>query len=250
MRIHIISCRVLTREFSAFIAKADNHIDVSWLPQGLHDVPAVLHKRLDATLDQIEEEIASKQIKRAPDYIVLGDGLCSNATTGLVARSIPLVVPRADDCITLFLGSRERYQEFFTKYSGTYWLTNEWVENSDEVQPNYFEDLRRELMEKYDGDEDTVEYLMSVSASYVKNYKRVGFIKSCVHEDPRAEALARGYADRYGLDFFDLQGDNGLLKKIIEGDFDEENFLTVPPGYGIKYTDGPERMIAVPADEL
>jgi hypothetical protein len=36
-------------------------------------------------------------------------GLCNLALTSLRARAVPVVVPRAHDCITLYLGSRQRY---------------------------------------------------------------------------------------------------------------------------------------------
>ena len=39
MRIHIIACRVLTRELSYLISQSPHTVDVTWLPQGLHDTP-------------------------------------------------------------------------------------------------------------------------------------------------------------------------------------------------------------------
>jgi len=58
---------------------------------------------------------------RRHDAIVLAHGLCGEATAGLRAGSIPLVVPRSHDCITIFLGSRDRYTTEFTGNPGTYW---------------------------------------------------------------------------------------------------------------------------------
>ena len=48
------------------------------------------------------------------------------------------------------------------------------------------------------------------------------------------------------LEFFEKEGSNQLLQKLVNADFDEKNFLIVPPGYKIEYTNGPERIIAVP----
>ena len=36
--------------------------------------------------------------------------------TNLIARHTPIVMPRAHDCITLYLGSRERYQAQFERH--------------------------------------------------------------------------------------------------------------------------------------
>jgi hypothetical protein len=63
--------------------------------------------------------------------IILVYGLCGQATTGLEARSIPLIIPRAHDCITLFLGSRARYQEQFENYPGTFWYSQDYIERDD-----------------------------------------------------------------------------------------------------------------------
>jgi len=38
------------------------------------------------------------------------------------------VVPRAHDCITLLLGSKERYAKLFGERPGTYWYSAGWLE--------------------------------------------------------------------------------------------------------------------------
>jgi hypothetical protein len=248
MRIHIVACRVLTRELSALIAHSSNSVDVTWLAQGLHETPEVLHRQLVDALEEIYEQVRRWQLKHKPDVIVLGYGLCSKATVGIVAKDIPIVIPRTDDCIALFLGSEERYLEYFKGFPGTYWLNDKWVENSPEIEPDYPEKHRAELMEKYDGDEDTVEYLMSMDEQFTSNYRCVGYISSKVHNDPLYRAWAQGYAQRCGLDFMDVDGDDSYFKKIVDGDFNEHDFLTLKPGETVQYTDGPERMVAVTAE--
>lgn len=249
MRIHIIACRVLTRELSALIATSPNHVEVTWLPQGLHESPAVLHRELEAAIDGIYEQLENKQLKRTPDCIVLGYGLCSKAVVGITARDIPLVIPRTDDCIALFLGSETRYLDCFERYAGTYWLNDGWVENSPEIDPDHLEKLRAELMEEYDGDEDTVEYLLEMGDTFTANYKRIGYISSKVHNDPEVRQRAIDYASRYGLDFMDFDGDDSYFAAMVAGDFDDERFLVLQPGQTARYTDGPERIVAVEAGE-
>ena len=62
------------------------------------------------------------------DAILLGYGLCNNGIAGLRAPTIPLVVPRAHDCMTIFFGSKERYLEYFQQNPGTYFYTSGWLE--------------------------------------------------------------------------------------------------------------------------
>ena len=246
MNIHIVACRVFTRSLSALTYKAPNRIEITWLPQGLHDTPAILHAKLEQALEEIYDQVNTGQIRRKPDCIVLGYGLCSNATVGIAAREIPLIMPKTDDCIALFLGSQARYMDYFTRYKGTFWLNDDWVENSPDMSADYVERRRAELMEQFDGDEDTVDYLMSLDTELIKNYSRVGYILSPVFNNDAVRKLAQDYAGRHGFEFMEVAGDNSMLEQIVSGRFDGEKFLTVPPGFKIEYSDGPERMIAVP----
>jgi hypothetical protein len=246
MRIHIVACRVLTRELSALVAKSKNRIDISWLPQGMHDTPEILHRQIEAELGQIYTQIDNGQLRHTPEYIVLGYGLCSNATVNLTATRIALVVPRTDDCIALFLGSQARYLDYFNAYPGTYWLNSDWVSNMPSFEPDYLDKLRTKYMEEYD-DEDTVDYLMGVEHDSVANYKTVGYIDTATHDDAEDRALAQGYARRFDLEFRTFSNDSTMLEKMVAGDFDEKSFLIVKPGFKVAYSNGPERIIAVPA---
>ena len=108
----------------------------------------------------------------------MGYGLCGQATAGLIARDLPLVIPRAHDCITLFLGSREQYQYQFENFSGTYWYTHDYIERDDgsggalalgsgsDVQMN---DVYDEYVRKYG--QDNADYLMEVMGAWQKHYK-------------------------------------------------------------------------------
>ena len=49
---------------------------------------------------------------------------------GLHSRSLPVIVPRCDDCISLFLGSAERYRKLFRELPGIYWYNNGWIEQA------------------------------------------------------------------------------------------------------------------------
>ena len=62
------------------------------------------------------------------DAVALAYGLCNNGLVGLVARQLPVVIPRAHDCITLFIGDRQRYEEYFHANPGTYYYTSGWLE--------------------------------------------------------------------------------------------------------------------------
>lgn len=96
MRIHIIACRVLTRELSYLISQSPHTVDITWLPQGLHDTPEKLRALIADAIDGLYRQREQRMLKHFPDVIVLGYGLCSNGVVGLESRDIPLVIPRTD----------------------------------------------------------------------------------------------------------------------------------------------------------
>jgi hypothetical protein len=109
--------------------------------------------------------------------------LCGQGTAGLVARHAPLVIPKAHDCITLFLGSRQRYQQQFEDFPGTFWFTQDYLERDDgsgatlalgsgadvELQSVY-----DEYVQKYG--RDNADYLMEVMGAWQSHYRRAVFI--------------------------------------------------------------------------
>ena len=64
----------------------------------------------------------------------------------LVATACGIVVPRVDDCVGIYLGSEERYLEYFNKYKGTFWAFPSWAESSPSTDANYLDIMRAEYM--------------------------------------------------------------------------------------------------------
>src|SRR5215831_9487195 len=98
MLLKVIACEIAVREFCYTAARSPNIIDLEFVDQGHHDMPCAGCKDLQ---DRINRVPAAKY-----DAIILGYGLCSNLVAGLSTPHTPLVIPRAHDCITLFLGSK------------------------------------------------------------------------------------------------------------------------------------------------
>ena len=99
MRLKVIACEVLFREICLCAAHSQNIISTEFLIRGLHDNPDTLRSEVQKKIDETDEG--------QYDAILLGYALCSNGIVGIQARGIPLVAPKAHDCVTLFMGSRE-----------------------------------------------------------------------------------------------------------------------------------------------
>ena len=234
MRIHLISCQVFYRELSALCAVSPNTTTVSWLPQGLHDTPDLLRKSVAEEIQRAEAQ-AQKERHKRPDYIVTGYGLCSNGTVGLQSGEIPLVIPRTDDCIGVFLGSQQRYLSLFKQFPGTYWLNNGWLESAFLPTAENYNRLREFYLEEYG--EENADFLMENAVAWIQNY-----------QNPAYEEAARQMARQNGWSFRRLEGDNTLLQRMVNGPFDEESFLVCPPHSRVEACYDGRKIIAVPQE--
>jgi hypothetical protein len=181
---------------------------------GLHLRPGELTKSLQAAIDQ----------SRDVDLILLGYGQCSRAVIGLKAEHCTLVVPRVDDCIAIFLGSRDAYQTQARKEPGTYYLTKGWIEVGDSP----FEEFKR-LIDRYG--EQKAERMIKLM---LKNYTRLAFINTGAYELERYREYACQTAERFGLRFEEIEGAPSLVQKLLFGPWDDE-IVVCPPGQTITY---------------
>ncbi len=231
MRLLALTCEVLARSVYLCAARSPHVVDVRLNRRGLHDDPPNLRSILQAEIDE----------SGAPyDAVVLAYGLCGGATAGLRAGAIPLVVPRAHDCITLFLGDRARYQAEFTANPGTYWYVQDYLERTDDgsafggvgaVSDASARATHEEYVAKYG--EDNAAYLMEVLGGWSSHYNRAAFVEMGVAApaaSAEAEARARDDAERRGWQFEKLAGELLLVRRLIDGAWDPADVLVLQAG--------------------
>ncbi len=239
MRLKIIACKALFRELSYLCSLADDPVDITWIRQGCHDYPDQLRQVLQEEIDRIEsgedlhtnkilEPGGSSGISEDFDAILIGYGLCSNATLGLHSKKYPLVIPRAHDCITLFLGSKERYAEYFESLPGCFWYTASWIENT-EMPGKERAMLNAQMYRDMGYDDDDIEYLLKELGG-LENYRHAAYIRMPYLDREKYRRITKDAADYFGWEFHEIEGEMGLLQRFISGKWDSEEFLVLQPG--------------------
>jgi hypothetical protein len=232
MKIKLIACEALYREFCMATAQSPHVFDVEFVSFGLHDTPSELRAELQRKIDACEGQ--------GYDRIVLGYGLCSRGTAELAARSIPIIMPRAHDCITLFLGSRAAYSEEFNCHPGTYYYTSGWIERKagevqqgfiDEVYAQRTKDRYQEYVEKYG--EDNAKFLIEQESQWMANYSRAALIDMGLGDVEEYRRFTCQLAQDNSWEFAEVPGDMSLVRRLANGEWDSEDFLTVKPGQSI-----------------
>lgn len=234
-RFLFLGCEVLFREVCWLSARAPHTIDHRWMSQGLHDLGA---EKMSARL---QEELDAVPPGRY-EAILLGFGLCNNGVVGLSSPAHRLVIPKAHDCITFFLGSRERYRRVFDENPGTYFLTSGWLERDDE---NLFDAgagvtdtlglgmRREEIIARYG--EENAAFLLETLGEMTAHYSRIAYLSIEFDEGLPFRTEAERIAHEKGWEFQDLAADLSLLERMLHGEWGEE-FLVVEPGERIEAT--------------
>jgi hypothetical protein len=230
MRLKLIACEIFYRELCAAVARSPNLVDLEFLPKGLHDIgSASMVGRLQEAVDRVD---ASRY-----ESVLLGYGLCNNGLVGLVARSIPLVIPRAHDCIALFMGSHERYLEYFNSNPGVYFKTSGWVERGEDAgelrqvsisHRSGMDMTYEQLVEKYG--EDNAKYLWDELCDITRNYTQFTFIEMGVEPGDIFERRVRAEAEGRGWKYEKIAGDMSFIQGLVDGPWDQKRVLVVRPG--------------------
>ena len=232
----VIACEIALREICFAAAQSRNLVDLEFLSQGLHDSPQL-------GLEQLQQRLDAVPVGKY-DAVLLGYGLCGNILAGLRAGHTPLVIPRAHDCITLFLGSKERYQQMADNHGGAYYYTSGWLEvlrrRGEKAgacstaflpsrsglgggKPTAYQDW----VEKYG--EEKARYLLEVMDTWTAHYTHGVLIEFDFTRTLNLREEVQAICAERGWEFEEMEGDLGLLRRWLEGEWDAKEFLVVQP---------------------
>jgi len=229
----VVACAVVELEVRHFLDQRDEPVHLEVLEQGLHNDPDELRRRLQAIVDRIERTTAVERI-------VLGYGLCSRGIEGVTPSRCRLAVARAHDCITLLLGSKERYAAYVAEHPGTYWYSPGWNKHHLPPGPERHRRYYEQYVEKYG--EDNAEFLMEQEQHWFSTYDRATFVDLTVGATDEHLAYTRACAEWLGWKYDRQVGDPRLMRDLLAGRWDEERFCVAGPGQSFRMT-ADERVI-------
>ena len=188
------------------------------------------------------KQALQEEIDRAEDYdaILLGYGLCGMGIRGLRSHT-RMVVPRAHDCITLLMVSREAYKAYSKKNPGTYFRSMGWIERAKPerdvdgkpintaTQLGFLPNLE-DYIKKYG--QDNGRFLFD-TISGALNYTTLGYIEMGIAPEHIQEAEQETREKKW--EFKKIKGKLSLFQKLVDGDLDDD-FLIVEPEKTIQPT--------------
>ncbi len=231
MKYKLISCEVFMRMACSAVSNSPHIIDLDFTRLGAHENPVSLCELLQSKIDEADES-------GEYDAILLGYGLCGNSIAGLKARTLPLIIPRAHDCCTIFLGSRQKFLEHFSEKLSSQWSSvgymersNDYLRDTDTGKIMGLDKNYEELVEQYG--EENAEYIWETLHPVIHSdelifidvpeLSHLGFLETM-------RALAAEKSKKLKV----IEGDMRIITGLIYGDWHEDDYLMVSPGKQVK----------------
>lgn len=205
MKSLIITCKTIKAEVNKAIEETGFEAPVIYLESGLHNFPENLHKVLQTELDRISNV----------DQVLMVMGYCGNAILGLKPEGFRVVVPKADDCLTMLLGSQKKRKEVQNDLP-TYFLSKGWLDSLEAIEGTMYEDFNR--TEKKYG-RARAEKILRLT---FKHYHRIGLIDTGTFELKGLLERAQIHADFLKLKCDVIPGTLNFITKFLTGPWDDD----------------------------
>jgi hypothetical protein len=220
-RIALLACSVLNQEIAGLTAGAEHIVETRFLEMGLHDRP-------DHLRGALQDHICSVDARPDIEAIVLVYGLCGCGTAGLRALHHRLVIPRAHDCITLLLGSKEAHAERQRCRPACYYYSPGWNRDRRVPGPERLEHLRAVLSKRFTP--DSIDDLLEAERELWTGYDTVAFVDQGTKDADAGINYSQHCADWLGWKYEHVLGNPALLRDLLWCNWTDDRFQIIEPG--------------------
>jgi hypothetical protein len=225
MLFKLLACETFTREICTCVAGVSHVIDIEFTAVDSHDKPDLLRKTLQEKIDAVENS------GRSYDAILLCYGLCGNAASGLVARSSQLVIPRAHDCCTILLGSKNLFKQHFESCPSQAFFSRGHIErnSAEHMHRLWLKNPEEQItvFTKLYGRENAEELLKATSPP---STGRLVYVNIKPTESRECILQCKEKAEKEKKEYVQLEGSLSLIRNLMSGNWYQEDFLVVRPG--------------------
>ena len=207
MKTKIIACKTIEDEIICASSQAGVEYPVVWLESGLHNNPKDLNARLQSELNEIDA-----------DRVLLAFGFCGNALLGLETGDYTTVIPRADDCISLLIGSNKERSKISAEYAA-YFLTDGWMRGERNIWVEY-----QHSLEKYG--QELTDMIMEKMFGH---YRTLGLLDSGVIPIEALMESTRVIADTLSLEQKVIPATLSFVGQLLTGPWERDKFIVKPP---------------------
>jgi hypothetical protein len=232
MRRHLIACEVFRPELERPAGAAGPDLSIAWMRRHLHDKGPRMLGDIQAAVDAAPAEAGT---------VLLAYGRCGNGLAGLRSGGRTLVCYRSHDCIPVLIGDRARHAAAVAEEPGTCWLSPGWAAGLDLGR------LPAAAGTAFDASDPQWARLVARRGEAVAReawaawieasakYRRVAWVATL--DDPAGEAAVQRAAAGHGLAFTRIAGDPAWVRALLDGPWDDDRFVVVPPGHRLAPVD-------------
>lgn len=215
MKTVLVACETIEDEVLSVLNRLGLDYPVIWLEGGLHNTPDRLRSRIGEVLREAEGRC---------ELLIFTLGYCGGGVSDLRTGNYTTVLPLADDCISILLGSMAARRKISQR--ATYFLTEGWMRHENNIVTSY-----HRTVEKYgQAKADRINKMM------LNNYERLGLIDTGTFDLEEAHRKVEPLAAKLDLPVENLPGDNGWLENLLLGPYDDPSrFLVIPPDSEINF---------------
>jgi hypothetical protein len=213
--ICILACETLKEELNLVMKSLNCRLPVFWVDSGKHAWPEKLRVSIQEAIDGL-----------SPSYTtaLLLFGFCGNAMVGIKAAGRSLVLPKAADCIPLFIGSRRERDAYGTNI---YFFTGGYINSGGSIASD-----TSKVFGRYGAERG-----LSILRKMLGHYRNFTVIDTGAFNLADVQSRVEEFARPLEIPVETIPGNLRLIAALLSGNWNADEFLVVEPGKEISFED-------------